>query len=236
MSDRSSEIETISIIVPVASTSEPWKKCLKELSRIEDGRIQEILFVSPESEPEEWTQFRSTEQCRWLVADKGRALQMNAAAQKTNGHFLWFVHVDSQFEDPVCLPQNCDARAIYYGDLKFGDEMPIMKVNEVGVWWRSHLLKMPFGDQTLLLSKKFFEELGGFDITARFGEDNLLIWEARVRGGKILAMPLTVITSPRKYEERGWWSMTSRHLRLTYQQAAPQLGRLLASRFRGKDE
>ena len=120
-----------------------------------------------------------------------------------------------------------DPGALHYFDLAFsGDGPPLMRLNERGVWVRSHLLGMPFGDQGFCLRRDVFFGLGGFPEDVPYGEDHLLVWRARQAGVPLRCAPATLLTSARKYGERGWLRTTARHVYLTYRQALPEAARL----------
>jgi hypothetical protein len=100
-------------------------------------------------------------------------------------------------------------------------------INEWGARLRSDLLGLPFGDQGLCLSKQSFERLGGYDEQAAFGEDHLLVWQAKHHGLKLVRCPSKLATSARKYQQRGWRNLTIKYQLLWPRQAWPQLTKLL---------
>jgi hypothetical protein len=86
---------------------------------------------------------------------------------------------------------------------------------------------MPFGDQGLVLARSTMAALGGFDESAPYGEDHLLVWAAHRGGVPLRATGARLLTSARKYQERGWLQTTSAHVLLTYRQAWPELLKLV---------
>ena len=113
--------------------------------------------------------------------------------------------------------------ALGFFELAFDRDGPrLAALNACGANLRSHWLKMPFGDQGLLLPAHCFTALGGFDERVSYGEDHLLVWTARRAGLPIVGVGAALQTSARKYARHGWWRTTSRHLWLTLIQAWPQ--------------
>ncbi|MCB0422696.1 MAG: hypothetical protein KDD61_16970 [Bdellovibrionales bacterium] len=226
----------LSIIVPLVSRNEPWQELLKQLEKVKSPKVFEVIFVLPDTEEQDLSTSSITESrsFRWVRAPKGRASQMNRGAELATGDFFWFLHVDSLLIEPWQRPYFFNQDALYYHDLRFTEELPMMRINEWGVWWRSHLLKMPFGDQGFLLSRELFEKVGGYPMDCRYGEDHLLVWKVRQRGGVILALGQSLRTSARKYLEKGWFLLTVKHLWLTYLQAAPMLLEILKVKWRVK--
>jgi len=94
-----------------------------------------------------------------------------------------------------------------------------MWINTIGAHVRSRWLRLPFGDQGLLMPRRVFEALGGFDERHRGGEDHALVWSARRLGVPLRPLRAPIFTSARKYAQLGWWGTTTMHLRLTGAQA-----------------
>ena len=84
----------------------------------------------------------------------------------------------------------------------------------------------------LSLEKEAFHSLGGFDESAAYGEDHLLVWKARQAGLRLKCTGADIATSARKYRERGWLKVTLQHLWLTACQATPQFYLLMKARIR----
>ncbi len=159
-----------------------------------------------------------------LSALASRAAQQNAGAAASARDWLWFVHADSQLAADT-LPALAafvqrNERAMGYFDLRFlGDGPALMKLNAFGAHLRSRWLRLPFGDQGLVLPRALFQRLGGFDTALSSGEDHDLVWRARRAGVPLRAVGASLFTSARRYAEHGWWATTALHLRQTRQQA-----------------
>lgn len=163
-------------------------------------------------------------QWRFLVARPGRATQQNAGARAASGRWMWFLHADSELSSNT-LPQlaaflDRDEPALGFFDLRFLDDGPAcMALNMLGAWLRSRWLRLPFGDQGLLLPRASFEQLGGFDAALPSGEDHDLVWRARRAGLPLQPLHATLYTSARKYAQHGWLTTTTAHLQTTWRQA-----------------
>ena len=110
---------------------------------------------------------------------------MNDGARKAQGQFLWFLHADSHLKNDafnhLLKTINKHPSSLIYFNLAFKPHFFLMKVNSFGANIRSHIFKLPFGDQGFCLSKIVFNELKGYDETAKYGEDHLLVWSAKKR-------------------------------------------------------
>ncbi len=154
-----------------------------------------------------------------------RAASMNRAALAARGAHLWFVHADTKVSTEAAAKLASQLAsgpaALRYFDLAF-DGGFAMRVTEFGVRVRSRVFGMPFGDQAFCLPATAFATLGGYDETAPYGEDHLLVWSARRQRLPVLPVGATVLTSARKYREHGWFRTTGKHLWLTAKQAWPE--------------
>jgi len=161
---------------------------------------------------------------RLITAPPGRATQQNAGARVATRDWLWFLHADSHL-----APETLSALAAFvqrgeealgYFDLYFLDDGPALtRLNAFGARLRSRWFDLPFGDQGLVMLRRVFEELGGFDTTLQRGEDHELLWRARRAGIPVRRIGARLYTSARKYAEEGWWSATAWHIRETWRQA-----------------
>lgn len=228
----------LSIVIPVAEGDEAWKVCLSDLKSLCSD--DEVILSSSAKLKEEF--LKLAEQCglrcacHWAPSQPGRAKQLNAGARWAKNDFLWFLHCDSRLhgnginslKDAIAS----DPRAIHFFDLKFLADGPfLMPANSYGAWFRSRVLRLPFGDQGFCLHRETFLRLGGFREDALYGEDHLLIWRAHQEGVRIRSVGLPLYTSARRYRSYGWAQTTTRHLFLTFKQAAPEFFRLLKMRI-----
>jgi hypothetical protein len=229
----------VSIVVPVGPGDELWRRLLTCLAKL--PLACEIHLVAAEFEPDTFEEFVAACGIRcptyWFRATQGRGCQLNTGIARSTGRFVWLLHADSLLhQDAVAALDRAlqtAPEAIHYFDLRFASErVTLMKLNSWGVWFRSHCLGLPFGDQGLCLSRETVERLGGFPETVAYGEDHLLIWAAHRHRVPVRAVGSTIETSARKYEQQGWLRTTSLHFCRTWAQAFPQWLALIWSRLR----
>ena len=218
----------LSVIIPFAAHEQAWKDLLPDLNALPTD--SEIICALPQG-----AEKLDIPNVRQICEGNGRASQMNAAARIAQGNQLWFVHADSRL-CPETIPDLFRRLSEYpdwllYADLSFAaDATPLMRVNEIGVWLRSHILGMPFGDQGLCIRRKTFHELGGYPENVAYGEDHIFVWRARQRGIRLRCIDARIVTSARKYKERGWFKTTLTHVWLTLKQAYPEWRKLYVVR------
>ncbi len=219
-------LAALAVIIPVGPGDQAWRALLPQLNFLPEDAEVCVVFSQKSALPlaDEMPQLSAKITC--ITATTGRARQLNAGVAATRNVELWFVHADSVLAANTAAALNCaliaksHSNSLHYFDLRFAkDGSRKMRINEFGVWLRTRLFCLPFGDQGFLLSRANFIRLGGYDETLPSAEDHGLIWHAKRAGMKIRAIGATLSTSARRYAEFGWGKTTAKHLRLTWQQA-----------------
>jgi len=140
-----------------------------------------------------------------LHNEKGRAKQMNRGGSTATGDILLFLHADSQppANYPKLISQCLAMPDFCAGAFSLGIDLdgPAIRCIETMATIRSRLLQRPYGDQGLFLHRSLFHQLGGFPDVS-FLEDLLFVKKLR-QSGKIITLPEKVITSGRRWQQRG---------------------------------
>ena len=147
---------------------------------------------------------------------RGRARQMNHGARQARGDILLFLHADT------LLPTDgLDAirRALQQpGTVGGAFRLVItpatlaLRLVAWGTNLRSRVGGLPYGDQALFVSRRVFEELGGYD-DVPFMEDIRLVQALR-RRGRLTILPQAVATSGRRWQRDGVLVTTARNIAL----------------------
>ncbi len=216
-------LSDLAIIVPVHPNEIAWEGLVKDLRFLPNG--SEIVFSGPK-EPVGLLDavVASYGDCftiKMVGCELGRAKQMNAGASASARHLLWFVHADSRISPKTLSFLNASLAekpdALHYFDLKFritGSQRmaALLQLNQLGSYFRSHILNIPFGDQGFAMSRRVFDSVGGFQEDEIWAEDHGFVLSASNMGIEIKATGGVIETSDRKYVDNGWMRITSRHL------------------------
>ncbi len=151
---------------------------------------------------------------KFVPARRGRGAQMNAAAEQAYGDCLLFLHADSRLDDPdllgnavraMMLEQRGYERTAGHFRLRFmrctkRNAMAYRYAEEKSAFNRANTTN---GDQGLLLARDFFRDLGGFDESMPFLEDQRIAEKIRSTG-KLITLPGYLNTSARRFETEGF--------------------------------
>ncbi len=150
-----------------------------------------------------------------ILSEEGsRAKSLNLGAIKATRDILWFIHADSRISNANIESLNDSLLkypdALHYFKLKFA-QGGISTLNAHGANIRSALLKLPYGDQAMCISKQQFELLGGYPEGTQYGEDLLFVRKAKKHNVRLVCVPSYLISSARKYKSQGWLKTTLSH-------------------------
>ncbi|MGF1541238.1 MAG: TIGR04283 family arsenosugar biosynthesis glycosyltransferase [Pleurocapsa sp.] len=198
----------ISIIIPVLNEAAIIESTLERLT--ENPHVEIIVVDGGSSDRTVDLAQQMTGVTVIIVANLGRAAQMNAGAAMARGKYLLFLHVDTRL--PVnyseLVRETLIQPEVIAGAFELGidSQAKSLRLVEFFVKMRSHLCSLPYGDQAIFLTKKVFVEIGGFpDLPIM--EDFELIQRLKSQG-KIAIAPAKIITSPRRWQKLGVWRTT----------------------------
>jgi rSAM/selenodomain-associated transferase 2 len=142
---------------------------------------------------------------RVVAAPRGRARQQNAGAAAATGDVLLFLHADT------LAPVDAD-RLVLDGlrrtgrgwgrfDVRLSGRHPLLRLTGRLTALRSRLSGIATGDQAVFVRRDWFEGAGGFpDIPLM---EDVALTRALRRRGRPLCLRARVVTSSRRWEERG---------------------------------
>lgn len=205
----------LSVIIPTLNEAEALPLLLQQLQQ-QQGLDLEIIVADGGSVDATRTIARTAGATVVKTKQPGRGRQLNAGADLAQSQWLLFLHADSEFTRTTqCFNalealqkriKNKAAQQIAgHFALEFSHEDDPEKFAYRYAAAKTHLNRenTTNGDQGFLLSKAFFTELGGFDESMGFLEDQRLAETIR-QCGEWITLPDILITSARRFETEGF--------------------------------
>ncbi|HST58341.1 MAG TPA: TIGR04283 family arsenosugar biosynthesis glycosyltransferase [Longimicrobium sp.] len=226
------DAERISIIIPALNEATGIRDTLAPLQALR-ARGHEVVVVdggSTDGTPELARALAD----RVVSSARGRARQQNAGAAVATGGVLLFLHADTR------LPEGADGlvlgglRTTGQGwgrfDVRLSGAHPMLRVVERMMAARSRLTGIATGDQAIFVRRDWFARAGGFPEIPLM-EDVVLSKTLRGMGAP-LCLRARVVTSSRRWEERGVWRTIALMWRLRLEFALGADPARLADRYR----
>lgn len=205
----------ISVIIPTLNAAPFLARTLTPLvGAVALGLVKQAIVVDAGS-GDETVAIAEAAGCEVVVSPPGRGGQMRAGAAAARADWFLFLHADTSLED-AWIEES--AHFIGGGSQRAAAFSLAFDDDSAGARWvafwaaaRAHLLKLPYGDQGLLISRALYDAVGGFrdlalmedvDIVRRIGARRLSIMRARA------------VTSAEKYRRDGYVRRSSRNLLL----------------------
>lgn len=196
----------LSVIIPTLNAVDRVGPTLGALvAGAGDGLVREVIFADGGSTDE--IAIVADECGAQLIKGKsGRGVQLKAGGETARGEWLLFLHADTVLPEgwPALVRRHIDrhANSAGYFSLSFDSERRYARWTEGWANIRSRVLGLPYGDQGLLISRRLYDEIGGFaDVPLM--EDVALV--RRLGRKKLRSLGAAVVTSPERYEREGYW-------------------------------
>ncbi|MEA3011220.1 MAG: hypothetical protein QOJ91_2912 [Sphingomonadales bacterium] len=150
---------------------------------------------------------------RVVQAPRGRGLQLAAGAAAAKGDWLLFLHADTRLEpgwrqaaDRHAERQRGKA-ACFRFRLDADGWRP--RLIEAGVALRVRCLRLPYGDQGLLISRRLYDGIGGYRPLALMEDVDLV---RRIGGVRMERLGIAATTSADRWRRGGWLRTSVRNL------------------------
>jgi rSAM/selenodomain-associated transferase 2 len=152
---------------------------------------------------------------RVVETTRGRGRQLAAGADSAAGDWLMFLHADTVPERgwaeaaaAFCRDPENRERAAHFR-FALDDAAPAARRVERLVAWRCRRLGLPYGDQGLLIARRFYEALGGFRPLPLMEDVDLV---RRIGRRRLVALAPRAVTSAERYRREGYTVRALRNL------------------------
>lgn len=147
----------------------------------------------------------SQREAKVIIADRGRAPQLNAGAAEAQSDILLFLHADTQLP----LHSRTEIERVMENSQCVGGRFDVQFEDDRGWAWiisrmmnlRSRWSGIATGDQAIFVRREIFQQMGGYaDIPLM---EDVEFTKRLKRLGKVATLHTKVTTSFRRWEQRG---------------------------------
>ncbi|MSP50799.1 MAG: glycosyltransferase [Alphaproteobacteria bacterium] len=209
-----SEVGLLSVIIPALEAESVLADTVAAL-RAGAGRLRLDVTVVDGGSLDGTRSLAASLGARVMRVEKGRGQQLAAGAASAAGSWLLFLHADTRLGPTwgTCVEAfgsdgaNHDRFAAFR--LAFDDQTPGARRLEQIVAWRCKTLGLPFGDQGLLIARRRYEEIGGFQPLVLMEDVDLV---RRLDRRRCAMLDATATTSAARYRSDGYLRRSARNL------------------------
>jgi rSAM/selenodomain-associated transferase 2 len=203
----------VTIVIPTLNEAMNLARLLPELLALVP--TPEVI-VSDGGSSDSTPMVASSYAVSWIDEARGRGSQLNAGGARASGDIILFLHADST------LPQESYTQMILLlarepelagGAFRFSlQSTPGVwaRVYEFNVKLRNTLLSLPYGDQGFFIRCAIWDQ--GYHFTEQPLMEDVEWWQRLYRKKVIRILPWPVITSARRFEQRGYLCSSLRNL------------------------
>jgi rSAM/selenodomain-associated transferase 2 len=145
---------------------------------------------------------------RVVTASAGRGAQLRAGADAARGEWLLFLHSETRLGEGwaarvagfVANPANLGKAAAFR--FRVNDDRKWARRLEAIFDGRSRWLRLPSGDQGLLISRAFYDSLGGYPEVPMMEDVEMI---RRIGAERLRVLPIAAINSAARYQGDDWW-------------------------------
>lgn len=205
----------LSIVIPTLNAERTLKHCLAALAPAQADGAE--IVISDGGSGDETKAVAAAFGARWIEGARGRGGQLSRGGAAARGSWLLFLHGDTVlapgWHEALARfradPENIERAAAFRFQL--ADDSEAARRLETLVAWRCKLLALPYGDQGLVVSKRFYRKLGGYrDIPLM--EDVDLV--RRIGRRRLDILPVDAATSALRYRRQSYTVRVTRNASL----------------------
>lgn len=208
----------ISVVIPTLDAEATLGDTLTALiPAVVEGVVREVVIVDGGSK-DRTLRIADAAGATIVKTTAGRGAQLSAGAATARGNWLLFLHADTVLEagwtrEAAQLMERVDTGKwpVTAAAFRFAlDDLGMMpRLVEAIVGLRAGILKLPYGDQGLLLPRTLYAEIGGYRDLPLMEDVDIV---RRIGRRRIVVLRTPAITSAAKFKRDGYIVRMARNL------------------------
>jgi rSAM/selenodomain-associated transferase 2 len=197
----------LSIVIPALNAGAVLGECLANLAGadeivvVDGGSTDHTIGVATEAG------------LATVHAQRGRGLQLQAGAAAAQGDWLLFLHADTRlglgWREAVAHHVAAHGQDAACFRFRLDDPAWQARLLERAVALRVRWLRLPYGDQGLLISRALYEAVGGYHPLPLMEDVDLV---RRIGRGRLRVLDVAAVTSAERWRRDGWLGRSLRNL------------------------
>jgi rSAM/selenodomain-associated transferase 2 len=197
----------LSIIIPTMNAGVGLRRSLPPLAEFDAVNLVHEVILADGGSTDDTLEIAEAAGASVVTSARGRGQQLAAGAAISNGRWLLFLHADTSL-DPrwheaiwtFVNEADNDRRAGYFR-FKLDDKRKRAKLLERLVALRVRILGLPYGDQGLLISRRFYDDLGGYRPFPLLEDVDFV---RRIGRRRLIHLGKNAVTSAERYDRDGY--------------------------------
>ena len=200
----------LTVIIPTLNVDKVLESTLTALMPAVMSGLIKQLVVSDGGSSDHTVAIADEAGADIVVGPQGRGTQLALGASKARGDWLLFLHADTLLEPGWDLEVQQfitdaqvagDLERVAYFRFRLNDRQSAARWLERIVSARCRVLALPYGDQGLLISKSFYQSVGGFKDVPLMEDVDFV---RRIGRRRLVALRHAAITSAARYRREGY--------------------------------
>lgn len=217
----------ICVVIPTLNAQDYLPACLSALvPAAVEGLVKKVVVADGGSD-DKTLQIADAAGADIVSSPMGRGIQLAKGARRAECDWLLFLHADtilqpgwSQIVETFLQDASQNMAAAFRFCLD--DHRTRARFLEGLVYLRCKLFSLPYGDQGLLISRKLYDELGGFRPIALMEDVDMV---RKIGARRLQMLNVRAVTSADKYRNQGYMRRMARNIRclaMWFAGAAPE--------------
>jgi len=198
---------SISVIIPCLNAEKGLKRTLDSLASAERSGFAPEIIIADGGSTDATRDIAEAAGARVVDSAPGRGIQLAAGSKAAKGDWFLFLHADTALEGGwassvmvfTSNDRNRERGAVF--TFALDDNSPAARRLERMVRWRNRWLGMPYGDQGLLIHRRFYRRLGGYKEIPLMEDVEFI---RRIGMSRLALFDVRAVTSAERYVRSGY--------------------------------